>query len=85
MTKRDKLLAKLADKNGRYSLSFEELQTLGRAHGFVITNRDGSHYVFRHPDLVQNVCLVKPHGKDVEVKRPYIRELAEAFEELGLI
>ncbi len=60
MTQRDKLLAKI--QNNPKAVTFQELDTLLRQHGFVIVRVTGSHYRYiRHGMEPITVALRRPH------------------------
>jgi predicted RNA binding protein YcfA (HicA-like mRNA interferase family) len=60
MTQRDKLLAKI-QKNPK-AVTFHELDTLLRQHGFEITRVTGSHYRYSQRGMASiTVALHRPH------------------------
>ena len=84
MTQRDKLLAKI--QNNPSAVTFQELDTLLRQHGFELTRIAGSHYRYaRHGMEPLTVALRRPHihyltVRDALVKVERVR-LSEAAQQ----
>lgn len=78
MNKR-KLLHKLL--SGSKKVRFDDLVVLAEAFGFTLSRINGSHHIFVHPDISEQLNLQKVKGK----AKPYqIRQLPKLVEEHDL-
>jgi predicted RNA binding protein YcfA (HicA-like mRNA interferase family) len=71
VSKRKKLLEKLASGNKDRAFTFGEAELLLLQAGFVKDGGEGSHRVYRHPDGRKMVLAY--HGK--EIKPVYIKQV----------
>lgn len=61
--------------------TFREFEQLLQAFGFVLRRTSGSHHVFSHPMLNENL-VIQPRGKDA---MPYqVRDFLDKVERYGL-
>lgn len=79
MSSKNKLRSKLASFASDKNWTLAEAETLLLQHGFVSRETGGSHRVFSHPSLADNVVLVA-HGKGI--KPCYIRTIRQAIQDL---
>ena len=77
--KKKKLLEKIL--SGSKNIKFDEMVTLVEAFGFRLDRIKGSHYIFKHPDLIGIINLQNRKGKI----QPYqIRQFLALVEENNL-
>lgn len=79
MSKKDKLRAKLASHSSDNNWTLAEAELVLTQHGFSHVGGEGSHRVYQHPALFDEVVLAA-HGKGI--KPGYIRRIRQAIEEL---
>ncbi len=74
----EKLYRKI--KNNPKDVNFEEIKKLlTKWGGFEFRNNSSSHYIFYHPDLVDNISIPKKSP----IKSIYIKRAIKMFEEVN--
>ena len=77
--KKKKLLAKIL--SGSKNIRFDEMVSLIEAFGFRLDRVNGSHHIFKHPDIIGIVNIQNRKGK----VQPYqIRQFLALVEENNL-
>jgi predicted RNA binding protein YcfA (HicA-like mRNA interferase family) len=74
MTRKEKLLEKLANKASDKSWTFEEVSRILSLFGFSLKRVHGSHHIFSNDEKEKDICIPR-HGADV--KPAYVREIRE--------
>ena len=59
--KKKKLLAKIL--SGSKNIQFDEMVSLIEAFGFRLDRVNGSHHIFKHPDIIEIVNIQNRKGK----------------------
>lgn len=77
MSKKSKLLAKLANFQSDKNWTVDEVTLLLTQNGWTLTGGKSSHSVFTHPDYAHTLGFAA-HGN--KIKPGYIRNIREAFE-----
>jgi predicted RNA binding protein YcfA (HicA-like mRNA interferase family) len=79
MTKRQKLLANIL--RGSKNIRFDEFVTLVEAFGFQLVRISGSHQIFQHPAITEQLNLQNKNGQ----AKPYqIKQFLHLVEEYNL-
>ena len=78
--KRKKLLGKITRGNLN-NVPFPDIVNLAIGFGFKISRIQGSHHIFKHPDLMELLNLQEVHG---EAKPYQIRQLLRLVERYNL-
>ena len=77
---RTKLLNRITRGNLN-NVSFNELISLAKDFGFQLDRVQGSHHIFKHPQLIELINLQEVHG---EAKPYQIRQLLRLIERYNL-
>jgi predicted RNA binding protein YcfA (HicA-like mRNA interferase family) len=79
MTKKQKLLANILC--GSKNIRFDEFATLVEAFGFQLARINGSHHIFQHPAISEQLNLQNKNGQ----AKPYqIKQFLRLVEEYNL-
>ncbi len=79
MTKKQKLLRKIL--SGTKNVAFSDMVILVEAFGFRLVRITGSHHIFDHPQLIEQVNLQNKNGQ----AKPYqVRQFFQLVEQYDL-
>jgi predicted RNA binding protein YcfA (HicA-like mRNA interferase family) len=63
MSRRQLLRVLASARTGSPNISFNDMVALVEAFGFHLARVSGSHHIFTHPDVVEQVNLQESHGR----------------------
>jgi predicted RNA binding protein YcfA (HicA-like mRNA interferase family) len=79
MSQKDKLLAKIL--SGSKNIQFDEFVILVEAFGFHLARINGSHHIFQHPTIAEQLNLQNKNG---QAKSYQIKQFLRFVEEYNL-
>ncbi len=81
MNRKAKRLDKLLDGRSDHNLQFDDLLSALEYVGFVYQRQEGSHRIFTHPDLPDDIVNVQP-AKDGKAKPYQVKQIRVLIQSL---